>query len=228
MQNGQTTKGHELLQLRNDYREVREKLNIREEEIIDLKKSNIEKDNEIGKLRNQIKRLSLQSADVKMDSLTLMQNNDYIDNNKSNSTFNMHHFTNLNLNDYNSLEIVRDDFTKEETEEDIEVRSINSTTNNNSNKIVPIHHNCREVEKLKDELNMKKKDFEKEKMIWAQEKEKVLKYQRQLQMNYVHMYRKTKTLETEVGNLKKDLELDKKSLMKKNISNTELNQTIEL
>lgn len=219
MQNGQTTKGHELLQLRNDYREIREKLNTKEEEIIDLKKSSIEKDNEITKLRNQIKRLSLQSStDVKTDSIGI-QNNDYIESKSNNNNINMHHtFSNLSLNEYNSLEIEKDDCSKEETEEDIEVRSINSI----SMKITPLH-NCKEVDKLKEELNIRKRDFEKEKLIWAHEKEKVLKYQRQLQMNYVQMYKKTRALETEVGNLRVELELDKNG-----IKRNELNQTIEL
>lgn len=218
LQNGQTTKGHELLQLKSDYREIREKLSMRDDEIIDLKKCSIEKDNEIAKLRTQLKRLSLQAAtDVKLDSM-VMQNSDYIDT-KSNSNFNVHHaFSNLSLNDYNSLEIERDDCTKEETEEDIEVRSINSIK-------MGTLHNCREVEKLRDELNIRKKDFEREKAIWAHEKEKVLKYQRQLQMNYVQMYRKTRTLETELENVRANLELlDAK---KKSQSN-ELNQTVEL
>lgn len=232
-QNGQTTKGHELLQLRNDYRETREKLNNREEEIIDLRRSQTEKDNEIEKLKNQIKRLSLQSTtDVKlmMDTINNTNTPAIIQNDLNN--FNSIHstFTNFNIKDsplYNSLvsegndnnnrENDIDDFNKE-TDEDIEVRSINSNL---------INHNCKEVEKLKDELELRKRDFEKEKVVWAQEKEKVLKYQRQLQMNYVQMYRKTRTLENEIENLR--IEMDMKGVTLTLVkNNAELNQTIEL
>jgi len=37
------------------------------------------------------------------------------------------------------------------------------------------------------------------------EKEKVIRYQKQLQLNYVQMYKRNKTLESEVDQLKKSL-----------------------
>lgn len=213
----QTTKGHELLQLRGDYREAREKLNTREEEINEFKKTTQEKDNEITALRNQIKRLSVQITDFKMDSIEI-QNVDYIES-KSNIRETLSH---LSLNDYCSLESEKMSSMQEETEEDIEIQKLNSIPIGT----IPMHY-CKELEKLKMEMEQRKKDFEKEKITWAQEKEKVLKYQRQLQMNYVQMYRKTRALEAEVESLTVELELDKTGLKKK-ISNGDLSQTIEL
>ena len=37
---------------------------------------------------------------------------------------------------------------------------------------------------------------------WLSEKEKVIRYQKQLQLNYVSMYKKNKTLEQEMEHLK--------------------------
>ncbi|XP_044259201.1 leucine zipper putative tumor suppressor 2 homolog isoform X2 [Tribolium madens] len=82
------------------------------------------------------------------------------------------------------------------------------------------------VESLKQEIATKTKDFEKERVVWAQEKEKVLRYQRQLQMNYVQMYRRTRALEAEVESLTIELELDKTG--KKQLPPGDLTQTIEL
>ncbi|XP_065157817.1 leucine zipper putative tumor suppressor 2 homolog isoform X2 [Atheta coriaria] len=83
------------------------------------------------------------------------------------------------------------------------------------------------LDELRRELDQRQGDFEKERVVWAQEKEKVLRYQRQLQMNYVQMYRRTRSLEAEVESLSIELELDK-SGMKTLRTNNELNQTIEL
>ncbi|KAL0269509.1 UNVERIFIED_CONTAM: hypothetical protein PYX00_007213 [Menopon gallinae] len=68
-----------------------------------------------------------------------------------------------------------------------------------------------EIEKLKNQLLTERNDFEQERITWAQEKEKVLRYQRQLQLNYVQMFRRTRTLETEVESLTMELELEAKT-----------------
>ena len=51
---------------------------------------------------------------------------------------------------------------------------------------------------LKDEVDRYKENFEVEKANWLDEKEKVIRYQKQLQLNYVQMYKRNKTLESEV------------------------------
>lgn len=96
--------------------------------------------------------------------------------------------------------------------------SISCGNNKNSSQVVT---------KLKEEIESKRRDFDQERLIWAQEKEKVLKYQRQLQMNYIQMYRRNKALEAEVENLAIELELDKASIKQK-LSPNKLTQTIEL
>ena len=67
------------------------------------------------------------------------------------------------------------------------------------------------VERLRDEISEERREFEQERVTWAQEKEKVLRYQRQLQLNYVQMFRRTKTLEAEVESLTLELELETKT-----------------
>ena len=58
---------------------------------------------------------------------------------------------------------------------------------------------------LKEEVEQFKENFEVEKANWLDEKEKVIRYQKQLQLNYVQMYKRNKTLESEVDQLKKSL-----------------------
>ncbi|XP_075223233.1 leucine zipper putative tumor suppressor 2 homolog isoform X2 [Lycorma delicatula] len=75
-----------------------------------------------------------------------------------------------------------------------------------------------ELELLKKELAEEQMEWERERLQWAQEKEKVLSYQRQLQLNYIQMYRRTRTLEAELESLKLELDLDSKTRRKKQIS----------
>merc|ERR1712008_223769 len=51
-----------------------------------------------------------------------------------------------------------------------------------------------------------KETFETEKTHWLDEKEKVIRYQKQLQLNYVQMYKRNKTLEAEIEILNKSIE----------------------
>lgn len=119
----------------------------------------------------------------------------------------------MSLKDYSNIEPgrVRGQYiTEENSLEDLEIQKLNGEIN--------------EVEKLREELQNKCKQFEHERLTWLQEKEKVLRYQRQLQMNYVQMFRRTRALEAEVESLTIELELDKTGLKKK----LELSQTIDL
>ncbi|XP_068130842.1 leucine zipper putative tumor suppressor 3 [Hyperolius riggenbachi] len=63
----------------------------------------------------------------------------------------------------------------------------------------------KDIEKLQLELALEKQqkeqqivDFEEERHTWQEEKEKVIKYQKQLQLNYVEMYQKNQQLEQRV------------------------------
>merc|ERR1712061_586812 len=59
---------------------------------------------------------------------------------------------------------------------------------------------------LKDEVDKYKENFEVEKANWLDEKEKVIRYQKQLQLNYVQMYKRNKTLEAEIESLNKNVD----------------------
>ena len=74
-------------------------------------------------------------------------------------------------------------------------------------------HRRAEIEELKVELAKLKTamektcaQFEQERTQWLDEKNKVIRYQKHLQLNYVQMYRKNKMLETEVEQLMVELE----------------------
>jgi hypothetical protein len=57
----------------------------------------------------------------------------------------------------------------------------------------------REVENMRRELREERENFEAERANWLEEKEKVIKYQKQLQLNYVQMFRRTRALEEELA-----------------------------
>ena len=70
-----------------------------------------------------------------------------------------------------------------------------------------------ELDQLKAEFDKAKVEFTKERDQWLEEKNKVIRYQKHLQLNYVQMYRKNKVLESEVEQLTLDLEKKDLSLM---------------
>lgn len=223
-QNDQTTKGHELLQLRSDYRETREALESKDSVITQLKEANLEKDEEIEKLRDEIKALNQQVNELK--SCT-EKTDDYMETEllKAEIRELREELSDMSLNEYGGIEPGRGQRTNRvvdvSDEEDKEIQRLSANCSHGNS------HHCQEVDELRRDFEVKKKDFEKERMIWAQEKEKVLRYQRQLQMNYVQMYRRTRALEAEVESLTIELELDKTG-MKKKLPSVDLTQTIEL
>ncbi|WAR22274.1 LZTS2-like protein [Mya arenaria] len=70
-----------------------------------------------------------------------------------------------------------------------------------------------EVEKLRLDVLVNKEEHDKEKEQWLEEKNKVIMYQKQLQLNYVQMFRKNKVLEAEVEQLTLELESRDMKLM---------------
>jgi len=70
-----------------------------------------------------------------------------------------------------------------------------------------------ELDKLRLEILVNKEEYEKEKEQWLEEKNKVIMYQKQLQLNYVQMFRKNKVLEAEVEQLTLELESRDMKLM---------------
>lgn len=88
-----------------------------------------------------------------------------------------------------------------------------SSLNSESDKDKVILQLQRELEELKNGLVGKNEVFEKEKEQWLDEKNKVIRYQKQLQLNYVQMYNKNKMLEAEVEQLTLELESRDMKLM---------------
>lgn len=68
------------------------------------------------------------------------------------------------------------------------------------------------VDRLKCELEAKETQFNTERRKWSEEKDKVLRYQKQLQLNYVQMFKRSRTLEAEVDGLRLELELCNKNM----------------
>ncbi|XP_033118350.1 cingulin-like isoform X2 [Anneissia japonica] len=68
-----------------------------------------------------------------------------------------------------------------------------------------------ELEKMKEKCSTTESIIEKERQTWQEEKEKVISYQKQLQLNYVQMYRKNRNLERDVEQL--TLELERRHLI---------------
>uniref|UniRef100_A0A3P9K5Q8 Leucine zipper putative tumor suppressor 2 homolog n=1 Tax=Oryzias latipes TaxID=8090 RepID=A0A3P9K5Q8_ORYLA len=70
-----------------------------------------------------------------------------------------------------------------------------------------------QVDRLKAELMYERRAgeeqlsrFEEERRVWHEEKEKVIRYQKQLQQNYIHMYRRNRDLERVMRELSLELE----------------------
>lgn len=71
----------------------------------------------------------------------------------------------------------------------------------------------REVERLKQQLRVEKEarerlanSFEQERQTWNKEKSRVIKYQKQLQINYLQMHKKNQDLERVLKELSAELE----------------------
>ncbi|XP_017786974.1 PREDICTED: leucine zipper putative tumor suppressor 2 homolog [Nicrophorus vespilloides] len=212
-QNEQTTKGHELLQMRNDFRDARELLEERERQLEFVKDVVSEKEAEIDELKRVIEPIYVQSGETERLRKEVQELREEL--------------SEVSMSEYEGLEPGRTQRQRAEREEcasngsssreDLEIQRLNAVSEEATRH---------ELVGLKSELDLRKREFEKERVVWAQEKEKVLRYQRQLQMNYVQMYRRTRALEVEVESLTIELELDKTGLKKLPIELT--TQTIEL
>nr|XP_022900500.1 leucine zipper putative tumor suppressor 2 homolog [Onthophagus taurus] len=232
-QHEQTIKGHEFLQLKTDYRDLRVALEMKEEEIETLQKINLEKDDEIALMNAQLKNFQYESDDEEdLDEPNELIKNHLQDNLKDNIKDNL--MDNLKLKE-EKLRLKEEikELRKELSEVSMsEYDGLEAGRNLRCKRIgdqlQDFQDFNKEMDSLRNELEERKKDFEKERVIWAQEKEKVLRYQRQLQMNYVQMYRRTRALEDEVEALTIELELDKTGHKQKISSTTDLTQTIEL
>uniref|UniRef100_H3AV65 Leucine zipper tumor suppressor family member 3 n=1 Tax=Latimeria chalumnae TaxID=7897 RepID=H3AV65_LATCH len=71
-----------------------------------------------------------------------------------------------------------------------------------------VHGLKKQLERLQSELRLERQQreqqvvgFEEERRTWQEEKDKVIKYQKQLQLNYVEMYQKNQLLEQQINEL---------------------------
>lgn len=69
-----------------------------------------------------------------------------------------------------------------------------------------VQHLTNKLAEARAELESKRDLFEDERERWLEEKEKVIRYQKQLQLNYVQMYRRNQNLESELKHLTFELE----------------------
>uniref|UniRef100_A0A8D9DYA2 Leucine zipper putative tumor suppressor 2 n=1 Tax=Cacopsylla melanoneura TaxID=428564 RepID=A0A8D9DYA2_9HEMI len=181
-QGDQTFKSHELIQLRTEIRDLQLELDEKNKEISKLKRDISEIQDHHDAEETELK-LIIQQLQHKMSQK-------YLDESTS-------HFTSKPTSpssDYHSLDNI----------------SSSSPVSSPVSKF--------DYEKLKEELGelqmklyREQSLFQREKVIWAEEKEKVLKYQRQLQLNYVQMLRRSKHLETQLENLSLELDLNRRT-----------------
>ncbi|XP_056631927.1 leucine zipper putative tumor suppressor 2 homolog isoform X1 [Diorhabda sublineata] len=214
LQMDQTSKCQELIQFRTEQRDLRNKLEQKDDEIQTLKSQASSKEEEIKQLKELITKIKLIPSH---DSETTNENREDTEKLKAEIRELREELSELSLKDYSHVEPGRNkgNYITEDGIEEVEIQNINGYHQEDNDS---------ELEKLREELAAKNKQFENERRTWIQEKEKVLRYQRQLQMNYVQMFRRTRALEAEIESLTVELELDKTGLKSK----LELSQTIDL
>uniref|UniRef100_A0A182K2Q8 Uncharacterized protein n=1 Tax=Anopheles christyi TaxID=43041 RepID=A0A182K2Q8_9DIPT len=104
--------------------------------------------------------------------------------------------------DYKSMTPMQD----EQDQEDVDEKDSPGTAKSVEKPGVPEakrqHENDNELERLNRELASCRECFEQERTKWADEKEKVLIYQRQLQKNYVEMCKRTQQLEEQLKTMR--------------------------
>lgn len=238
LQSDHTAKGHEILQLKNELRQVRENYERREKEFTKLRSESDDRELLVQQLHAEVHKLSVRVKESDMELLqTKEQSNREIERLKTELKELREELSDISLSNYEGIEAGRSlrgiyDVCKTANEyhwtsndsslEDAEVQRLNGELPDPP-CMDPCHNNA-EIERLKIDMENKKRDFEVERRKWSEEKEKVLRYQKQLQLNYVQMFRRSRGLEAEVESL--TLELDLSSKHKKNVE--KLNKTIEL
>lgn len=183
----------------------------REQQIDKLNDTIDTKDKEIRELKSQLKKLQLHLEEAKYDS-----------NENFSNTYTLKEF----IQDYKDTRegIIQTNLKNDETTNKKNSQNAVDSDEDYKNKIEIIDKDglklkdqniCSKYLNLKQEFDESKKVFEKERLIWTEEKEKVLRYQKQLQVNYIQMYRRTRALEAEVDSLKLEREFDSNSLRRR-------------
>ncbi|XP_038214130.1 leucine zipper putative tumor suppressor 2 homolog isoform X2 [Zerene cesonia] len=231
-QNEQTAKGHEYLTLKADCRQLRETVDKKESDITRLRAESEEKQRTIKRLQAEVERLTndlmASVADLNKNKETSKNEMDKL---KTELKELRQELSDVSLSGYEGIECGRtlrgiyecknEYWTSNESALDAEVQRLNGELPD------PCSNNCPAnavVDRLKAELESKEAQFSNERRKWSEEKDKVLRYQKQLQMNYVQMFKRTRTLEAEIDGLRLELELCNKNM--KNIN--QHGKTIEL
>ncbi|RVE48575.1 hypothetical protein evm_006764 [Chilo suppressalis] len=235
-QNEQTAKGHEYLTLKADCRQLREALDKKEKEIMRLRAESEEKEKTANRLQIEVDKLSNDLMESVSDlGKTKETSKNEIERLKTELKELRQELSDVSLSGYEGIECGRTmrgiyDVCKsneyhwnsnDSALEDAEVQRLNGELPDPCGEPCPA---SQMVERLKCELEAKEAQFNNERRKWSEEKDKVLRYQKQLQLNYVQMFKRSRTLEAEVDGLRLELELCNKNM--KNLNKH--GKTIEL
>ena len=116
-------------------------------------------------------------------------------------------FLNSEVNKLKSLlEIAGDSFSLQEIASQKEI--IIERDREIENLSMELENKSQMISQLKGTVDAQAEQFEVETANWLTEKEKVIRYQKQLQLNYVSMYKRNKVLEQELEQTKKTLSVE--------------------
>ncbi|XP_073955067.1 uncharacterized protein isoform X1 [Choristoneura fumiferana] len=223
-QNEQTAKGHEYLTLKADCRQLREALDKKEKEIMRLRAESEEKEKNTTRLQSEVDRLTNDLMESVSDlSKTKESSKSEIEKLKTELKELRQELSDVSLSGYEGIECGRTmrgiyDVCKsneyhwtssDSALEDAEVQRLNGELPDSCGEPCPA---SAMVDRLKCELEAKETQFNSERRKWSEEKDKVLRYQKQLQLNYVQMFRRSRTLEAEVDSLRLELDLCNKNM----------------
>lgn len=184
-----------MLQIRGEYRELRESIEQRDDDITKLRKILQRKDTEIHQLEEELNHHRQENYNFYPETETERLRAEVRELREELSEVSMSEYE--GIEDGRSLRCLHSNDSQEKSLQNIQNDIANLCEN----------HQCPDVQKLLDQMNSKMADFEKERLTWREEKEKVIKYQRQLQYNYVQMFRRSRSLESQVENLTLELAL---------------------
>ncbi|XP_013134202.1 PREDICTED: leucine zipper putative tumor suppressor 2 homolog isoform X1 [Papilio polytes] len=221
-QNEQTAKGHEYLTMKADCRQLREALDKKEKDIMRLRSELEEKEKSVSRLQSEVDRLTgdLVQSVADMNKAKESSKNE-IERLKTELKELRQELSDVSLSGYEGIECGRtmrglydcksNEYhwnSSDSALEDAEVQRLNGELPDACGEPCPANAI---VDRLKCELEAKEAQFNNERRKWSEEKDKVLRYQKQLQLNYVQMFKRSRSLEAEVDGLRLELELCNKN-----------------
>ncbi|XP_059821944.1 leucine zipper putative tumor suppressor 1-like [Hypanus sabinus] len=181
-----THKTNEVLTFRNQLREAKGKLSSREQQVEELENSVQTKARELEVCENELQRMK-NAADLLREKVSLLQCR-ILDSKQNSSSW-----RGQDCGDENDIS---------PNCSQLEPASAPQRTQQTSSTLQG------QVNKLKAQLEQEKQknqalmlDFQKERLLWCAEKERVIQYQKQLQQNYLHVHRQNHSLERTVRQL---------------------------